>query len=103
MAWRQADRFARRRVDGLFESHLKTHLIATSDQSHPRGRAIPLIRVALRKPQAFNRQTVHVRRGVVALAIAAHISIAEVVRQDEDDVRLSVLREAGAAETCERQ
>jgi hypothetical protein len=45
----------------------------------------------LRELQSLDRQTVHVRRCVVALAVATHVGIAEVIRQDENDVRLSCL------------
>jgi hypothetical protein len=44
----------------------------------------------------FDRQTVHVRRRVVALAVATHVGIAKVVGQNKDDVRLGRLRKAGA-------
>jgi hypothetical protein len=59
----------------------------------------------LREPQSLDPQTVHVRRRVVALAVAAHVGIAKVVGQNEDDVRLGRLRKAGAtyADPSERQ
>jgi hypothetical protein len=103
MARRQPDVFRRRGVDRLFEAHGKTHLIAPGDQAGACRRAVGGIGIALREPQSLERQPVDVRRGVVALAVAAHVGIAEIVRQDEDDVRLGALRKAGASEAGQRQ
>ena len=97
MTWRQPDGFRGRGIDRLLEAHRQTHLIAAGRQAGARGRAIRRIRIALREPHPLDRQTVHVRRRVVALAVATHVGIAKVVGQDEDDVRLDRLRKAGAA------
>src|SRR5262245_25547510 len=104
MARRQPDAFRRCGVDRLLEAHLEAHLIASGDQSSARWGAIGGIRIALRELEAFDRQTVHVRRRIVALTVAAHIRIAEIVREDEHDVRLGGLCKAGAAEAgqCQR-
>ena len=104
MAWWQTEAsWGRHGVDRLFESHLKAHLIAPRDEPGARGRAVRGIRIRLREPQAFDRQTVHVGRGIVALAVAAHIGVAEIVRQNEDDVWPNRLGKAGAAKTDPRQ
>ena len=91
MARRQADAFRRCGVDRFFEAHLEAHLIAPGDQAGAGWRAIGGIRIALRELESFDRQPVHVRRRVVALTVAAHVRIAEVVREDEHDVRLGDL------------
>jgi len=95
MARRQPDTLRRRRVDRLFQADRQAHLIAPGDQPGARRRAVGGIGIALREPQPLERQAVDVRRRVVALAVAAHVGIAEVVGEDEDDVRLGRLRKAG--------
>ena len=49
------------------------------------------IGIGLREPHPFKGEAIDVRRRVVELAVAAHIRIAEIVRQDENDVRLAGL------------
>src|SRR5262245_30853433 len=51
MAWRQADGFWRAGVDGLFEVHLKTHLLAPGDERGADRRTICGVRVALGESQ----------------------------------------------------
>jgi hypothetical protein len=59
----------------------------------------------LREPQTLDRQAINVRRRVITLAVATHISVAEVVCHDEDDVRFWRLRPACTtkANPCQRQ
>jgi hypothetical protein len=44
----------------------------------------------LREAHALARDAIHVRRADLVAAVAAELSIAEVVRQDVDDVRASL-------------
>src|SRR5262249_25658025 len=97
MAWRQADILRRRRIDRLFKPERKAILISSGCQGRPRRRAEGRVRVSLLEHQSFERQSVDVWRRVVSLAVAAHVRIAEVVRQDEDDVRFDSLRQTRTA------
>ena len=91
MARRQADIPGRRRIDRLLEPDRQPVLIAAGDQRRARRRADGRIGVGLGEPHPFQREAVDVRRRVVELAVATHIRVAEIVRQDEDDVRLAGL------------
>src|SRR6267143_5789713 len=95
----QADAFRRRCIDRFLEAHWKPHLIASGNQPGACRRATRGIRVSLRELKSLDCQTVDVWRGVVALAVAAHVRIAEVVRQDENDVRLDGLCPTYSAES----
>src|SRR5712691_10189658 len=96
----QANAFRRRCIDRFLEAHRKTHLIASGNQPRACRRATRGIRISLRELQSLDCQTVDVRRRVVTLAVAAHVRIAEVVRQDEDDVRLDGLCPAYPAKSA---
>src|SRR6266581_6864497 len=91
MAGWQTNVFGSLLTDRFLEAHRKTHLIAPGNQPRACRRATRGIRISLRELQSLDRQTVDVRRRVVTLAVAAHVRIAEVVRHDEDDVRLDGL------------
>ena len=91
MTWRQADGLGRRRVDRLLEADGQPILIAPGDQRRPRRRTDGRVGVGLGEFQPLEREPVDVRRRVVLLAVAAHVGIAEVVGEDEDDVRLGGL------------
>ncbi len=91
MAGRQADAFRRRCIDRFLEANRKTHLIAPGNQPRACRRATRGIRISLRELQSLDCQTVDVWRRVVTLAVAAHVRIAEVIRQNEDDVWLGGL------------
>ena len=53
-------------------------------------------RIRLHELQALGRQAVDIRCRVVALAVATHVGIAKIVGQDEDDIGLGDLCDAGA-------
>src|SRR5450631_2732842 len=103
VAWRQADPFGTRRKKRLFEPNRQASLIAPSDQRRARRRAVRRVGVRLCEFQAFGSQPIDVRRRIVPLTIAAHIRIAEVIGQDEDDVRLCRLSPGGATKTHPRE
>jgi hypothetical protein len=103
VAGRQTDAFRRRWIDRFLEPHRKTHLIASGNQPRACRRATRRIRIGLRKFYSLDRDPVDVRRRVVALAVATHISVAEVIRQDEDDVRPGSLRLTCATKTGQSQ
>src|SRR6266567_8465831 len=99
----QANAFRRGCIDRFLEAHRKTHLIASGNQPRARRRATRGIRISLRELQSLDCQTVDVWRRVVTLAVAAYIRIAEVVRQDEDDVRLDGLCPTYSAKSDPRE
>ena len=82
-----------------FKADLKAHLIAPRDEPSARGRTVCGIRITLREPQAFDGQTIHIGRRVVALPVATHVGVAEVVRHDENNVRLGRLRPTWATKS----
>src|SRR6266699_3926163 len=99
----QANAFRRGCIDRFLEAHRKTHLIASGNQPRARRRATRGVRISLRELQSLDYQTVDVWRRVVTLAVAAHVRIAEVVHQDEDDVWLYRLRPTFSAKSEPRQ
>src|SRR5713101_3809306 len=99
----QANAFRRRYIDRFLEAHRKTHLIASGNQPRACRRTTRGIRISLSELQSLDCQTVDVWRRVVTLAVAAHVRIAEVVRQNEDDVRLDGLCPTYSAESEPRQ
>src|SRR6266702_2252451 len=99
----QANAFRRRYIDRFLEAHRKTHLIASGNQPRACRRTTRGIRISLRELQSFHCQTVDVWRRVVTLAVAAHVRIAEVGRQDEDDVWLYPLRPTYSAKSEPRK
>src|SRR5882672_6497174 len=99
----QANALRRRCVDRFLEAHRKTHLIASGDQSRACRRTTRGIRISLRELQSLDCQTVDVWRRVVTLAVAAHVPIAEVVRQDEYNVWLDGLCPAYSAKSGPRE
>src|SRR5882762_11154737 len=103
VAGRQTDAFRRRCIDRFLEAHRKPHLIASGNQPRACRRATRGIRISLRELQSLDCQTVDVWRRVVTLAVAAHVRIAEVVRQDENDVWLDGLCPTFSARSEPRQ
>jgi len=99
MACRQTDVLRRRGIDRLFEADLEAILISPGGERGARRRADRRVRVALGEHQSFQREPIDVRRRVVALAVAADVAVAQVVRQDEDDVRFDGLSQARTTET----
>ena len=59
----------------------------TRQQATPRWRAYTIAGVSLQKSHSFGRHTVDVGGRNTLLAIAAKIAVAEVVGQDENNVR----------------
>jgi hypothetical protein len=105
VGWRQADILGARRIDRLLEADRETILIASGSQGRACRRADRGVGVALREFQPLDCQAVYVWRRVVVLTVAAHISVAEVIRHDEDDVRPCRLRPGCAAKAnpCQGQ
>ena len=60
--------------------------VLASHQRAARGRAHGAAGVELREARAFPRHAVQPGRAELRLAVRAHVSVAEVVGQDEDDV-----------------
>jgi hypothetical protein len=98
MIGRQADVLRRYGVDRLLQADREAILVAAGDQRGARGRADRGIGVALGEAHSLKREPVDVRGEIVALAVAAHVGVAEIVRHDEDDVWLGRLRAQRAAE-----
>src|SRR6185437_5559236 len=71
-------------------------LVAPSDESDAGCGANGRIGTGMSEFQALDRQTIHVRRCVVALAVTADIRVAEVIRHDKQNVRLGGLRRCGS-------
>src|SRR4029453_5697922 len=88
VAWRQANVLGAYWTNWFFQPNRQTSRIASSDQRRARRRAVGGIGVTLRESQSLDCQPVDVWRCIVAVTVATHISVAEVIRQDEDDVRL---------------
>src|SRR5713101_9579360 len=99
----QANAFRRRYIDRFLEAHRKTHLIASGNQPRACRRTTRGIRISLRELQSLDCKTVDVWRRIVTLAVAAHVRITEVVRQNEDDIRLGALRPTCAAKSDPHQ
>src|SRR6266446_6699740 len=91
------------RYNWLLQSDRKPILIASGDQCRPRCRAVGRIGIGLGESRALKRETIDIWCCVVALAIAAHVGVAEVIRENEDDVRLWRLSPGRSTETCARQ
>src|SRR5438105_15475081 len=88
MAGRQTDVFGSYWTKWPFKPKRQASLIAPRNQCRTGRRAVRRIGVGLREFQSLGCQPIYVRRRIVPLTIAADIGIAEVIRQDEDDVRL---------------
>ena len=67
------------------------HRIAARHQGGPR-RGADRLHVELLEPRARRRELVEVRRLDLLAAVEADVGIAQVVGQDEDDVRFALLR-----------
>ena len=74
-------------LEGLFESDRQSVGIASRDERCPRGRAYGRRRIGVRKFHTLPGQVIQHRGLVVGTPVAAQIAIAEVVGQDEYDVR----------------
>ena len=70
-------------------------LIAPGDQRHACCRAVGGMEYRCVNLQSLDGQPVDVGRRIVALTVAAHIGVAEVIRHDEDDVRIGRLSPGG--------
>src|SRR5262249_22024607 len=75
--------------------------VLPAHQSGARGLAIRAASVAVREAHALRGQTVNVRCLVKLAAVAGHVRVAEIVGQNEDDVRFGrgVCGEHGHRET----
>src|SRR5262245_34698461 len=91
------------RCNWLFQSDGKAILIASGDQCRARCRAVGRIGIGLGESRALKRETIDIWRCVVALPVTTHVGVAEVIRENEDDVRLWRLSPGGATKTCARQ
>lgn len=75
--------------DRLFEPATQAVLVTAGDQAEARGRADRGIGVSLHQADTLPCQLVQVRGAVIRLAIHAEVAPAQVVGQDEQDVRLA--------------
>src|SRR4051794_39069257 len=101
MIGRQSDSYGPSLADGLFEAPGQPVLVAPRDETDASCRAHGGIGICLGEFQSLDRQTIDVRRGVVALAVTADIRVAKVIGHNEDNVRLGSLRLTGATKTCQ--
>ena len=85
-------------VDRLLGGAAQPVLVARRHQREPGRRADRRVRIALRHPQAAGGEAVEHRRDRLAAAVAAEVGEAEVVGDDEDDVRAAAHRWAPAPE-----
>src|SRR5713101_7903845 len=70
----------------FLQADRETILVTPGNQRRACGRTHSGIGVGLGEFHPFERKSIHVRRCVIALAVATHIGKAEVVGEDEDDV-----------------
>ena len=96
MARRQADVLRSSGVDRLLQANRHTVLVSPGGKRRARGRTDRGVGIGLGKPQPLECETIHVRSRVVALPVTADIGVAEIVREDEYDVRLVCLRRPGS-------
>ena len=73
--------------DRLVEAAAQSVLIASRRDRKPRRRADRRVRVAVREAQTLGRQSVEIRRTVRSAAVAVEVGVAEIVRQDENEIR----------------
>jgi transposase len=86
---RQADIWVR--PQRLFETQAQPILISSSNECGARCRADGGVRIGLKKPHPIRRNAVDVRGVEIGAPVARHVSIAHVVCQDKDDIRLGGL------------
>ena len=94
MAWRQPGSgraFSRQR---LLQPDFQPLRIASGDKRAPRRRADRRRGVGTRELDALLREPIEVGRLVIGAAVAAQIAVAQIVREDEEDVRPGTLRRA---------
>src|SRR5262249_49104567 len=102
-AGRQADALGGCRCNWLFQADRKTILIASGNQCRACCRTVGRIGIGLGESRALKRETIDIWRCVVALAVAAHVGVAEVLRENEAVWRLRRWTEAGAPNPPTRQ
>ena len=83
--------------------HAAAKRIAARHQRRPRRGAERRRAVELRQPRPFGRHAVEVRRFELRMAVAAEVAVAEVVGQDEDDVRAAGILGANRLNTHEQR
>ena len=94
MAWRQPDSgrtFSRQR---LLQPDFQPLRIASGDKRASRRRADRRRGVGTRELDALLREPIEVGRLIVGAAKTAQITVAQIVREDEEDVRPGTLRRA---------
>ncbi len=82
--------------DRLLQAAAQAVLVAPGDQREAGRRADRRVGVGLGEADALPGQLVQLRRGEVGLAVDAQVGMAQVVGQDEDDVRLFAAARGGA-------
>src|ERR1051325_10441607 len=98
---RQAEMFRAGR-DGVFES-ADALLVSPRHKAAACGRADGSVRVKIGEPHALLREPVNVRRLDVRRAIATHVTVAQVISEDEQNVRPSLRSGAKAKQTYRQQ
>ncbi len=87
MVRRQTDLARHTRAQGLFKPHRQPVLVAPGNQRHPGGGADRGIGVGLREAHSLGGDAIDIGRCEVAAAIAGNIGIAEIVGENEKNVR----------------
>ena len=85
--WAEPSDARRRHVQRLLEADAQPVLISASDQGDACRGAHRRIRVRLKEPGAVGREAIDVRRAEIAPAIARNVGVAEIVGEDENDIR----------------
>jgi hypothetical protein len=101
-ALRQVQRIRLWRVRGRIERQAAAERIAARHQRRASRRAEGHRRIEVRELRSFRRHAVEVRSLEFRMAVAREVTIAEVIGEDEDDVRL---RRGGglAAKQCQER
>src|SRR4029450_8347917 len=73
------------------------------DKRTSRRRAEGRRRVGTREPDALPREPIEVGRLVIGATVAAQIAVAQIVREDEENVRSGTLRHAVSRDGTDRR